>query len=107
MKDKHTVSGKMVRNSRKIAILLLLFVLIQTICMYANAPSKRILSHCDICTNTWTCVQGMIPRYLLTLQGVLFDTDNFLSKYFNTHFGALYHISLDSVYCVRIRVLGY
>ena len=41
----------------------------------------------------------MIPRYLLTLQGVLFDTDNFLSKYFNTHFGALYHISLDSVYC--------
>ena len=31
MKDKHTVGGKMARNSRKIAILLLLFVLIQTI----------------------------------------------------------------------------
>ena len=32
MKDKHTVGGKMARNSRKIAILLLLFVLNQTIC---------------------------------------------------------------------------
>ena len=31
MKDNHTVGGKMTRNSRKIAILLLLFVLNQTI----------------------------------------------------------------------------
>ena len=31
MKDNHTGGGKTARNSRKIAILLLLFVLIQTI----------------------------------------------------------------------------
>ena len=31
VKDKHAVGGKMARNSHKIAILLLLFILIQTI----------------------------------------------------------------------------
>jgi hypothetical protein len=36
VKDKHTVGGKMARNSPKIAILLLLFVLNQTILFYSN-----------------------------------------------------------------------
>ena len=40
MKDKHTIGGKMARNSRKIAILLLLFVLIQTISM-ATYPFRE------------------------------------------------------------------
>ena len=42
MKDKHTFGGKMARNSRKIAILLLLFILIQTI--VAVLKSAKLLN---------------------------------------------------------------
>ena len=50
MKEKHTVGGKMARNSRKIAILLLLFILIQTIVVecpqreHVGAPKKTFFS---------------------------------------------------------------